>query len=174
MPTILVLGGTTITNVLLGIVPGWVITPLPIINYAYVQVHPPSNPPLPAKRSTLYSLIPLLADKLGVVSALLSLPALPRELFFCLVDGFARTVGITTFGLDTVLSHPNNAVRTSPWAMIAIASIAGGGGGMIVPAFRGFHADWSFATPPWVANGPGVDIYGATIIGYVYAYVSST
>lgn len=82
-------------------------------------------------------------------------------------------MGITSFGLDTVLSHPNNAVRTSPWAMIAIASIAGGGGGMIVPAFRGFHADWSFSTPPWVANGPGIDIYGATIIGYVYAYVSS-
>lgn len=117
-----------------------------------------------------YSILPLLAAKTGVVSALLSLPYYPRELAFCLVDGFSRIVGITTFGVDTVLSHPNTALRTSPWAMIVVATLAGGGGGMIVPAFKGFSADWSFSnTPGWVKDGPGIDIWGATVIGYVYA-----
>lgn len=115
-------------------------------------------------------LLPLIAYKTGVVSFLLSLPALPRELTFCLVDGFSRIVGMTTFGVDTVLAHPNAALRNSPWAMVAVATIAGGGGGMIVPAFRGFHADWGLiSTPGWVKDGPGIDIWGATVVGYVYS-----
>lgn len=89
-----------------------------------------------------------------------------------MVDGFTRIMGITTLGIDTVLAHPNPALRNSPWAMVAVATLAGGGGGMIVPAFQGFGPEWSLAaTPAWVKNGPGIDIWGATVIGYVYAYV---
>lgn len=33
VPIILVLGGTTITSILLGSTPGWVYTPIPLINY---------------------------------------------------------------------------------------------------------------------------------------------
>lgn len=118
----------------------------------------------------LHSILPLLAAKTGLVSLLLSLPYYPRELAFSAVDGFSRIVGITTFGVDTVLAHPNAALRNSPWAMVLVATIAGGGGGMIVPAFKGFHADWSFtSTPGWVKDGPGIDIWGATLIGYVYS-----
>ncbi|KAK4702169.1 hypothetical protein P7C70_g4058, partial [Phenoliferia sp. Uapishka_3] len=114
-------------------------------------------------------LLPLLVSKTPILSFLLSLPYYPREVAFSLVDGFSRIVGITTFGVDTVLSHPNTALRNSPWSMILVATLAGGGGGLIVPAFKGFHADWAFATPPWVTNGPGIDVWGATVIGYVYS-----
>ena len=115
------------------------------------------------------SLLPLLAAKSGLVSALLSLPALPREVLFATVDGFSRITGITTFGVDSVLTHSNPALRNSPWSMVLVALIAGGGGGMILPAIRGFHADWGFGTPSWVKDGPGVDIWGAGFIGFVYA-----
>lgn len=74
-------------------------------------------------------------------------------------------------GLDAVLNHSNAALKNNPWTMICIATLAGGGGGMIVPAFRGFHADFAFGTPPWVATYPGIDIWGATVVGYVYAQV---
>ncbi|KAM0789388.1 hypothetical protein ACM66B_000217 [Microbotryomycetes sp. NB124-2] len=149
VPVILILGGTTITNVLMGIVPGWLISPMPVLTYA---------------------LLPLLATKLGAVTLLLSLPKYPREIFFSMVDGFTRIMGITTLGVDTVLSHPNVALRHSPWAMMAVATLAGGGGGMIVPAFKGFGPEWSLAsTPGWVKDGPGIDIWGATVAGYVYA-----
>lgn len=120
-------------------------------------------------RWILSRLIPLIVAKTPILSLILSIPQLPRDLGFSLIDGFSRTVGITTFGVDTVLSHPNEAIRNSPWAMILIATLAGGGGGLIVPAFRGFHADWQFTTPPWVKEGPGIDVWGATVIGYVYA-----
>ena len=122
-------------------------------------------------RLGLFRLIPLGVSKTPVLPFLLSLPYYPREGMFSLVDGFSRIVGITTFGVDTVLSHPNSALRTSPWAMVLVATLAGGGGGLIVPSFNGFHADWAFATPPWVKNGPGIDVWGATVIGYVYAFV---
>lgn len=114
--------------------------------------------------------IPVLAAKLGAVSFLLSLPRLPREIAFATVDGFSRIMGITTLGVDVVLQHPNAALRTSPWAMIVVATIAGGGGGMIVPAFKGFGPNWGFTdTPSWIKDGPSVDIWGATVVGYVYA-----
>ncbi|KAK4057327.1 hypothetical protein OIO90_001824 [Microbotryomycetes sp. JL221] len=149
VPVILILGGTTITNILMGIVPGWLISPIPVLTYA---------------------ILPLLATKLGAVTMLLNLPKYPREIFFAMVDGFTRIMGITTLGIDTVLSHPNVALRNSPWAMIAVATLAGGGGGMIVPAFKGFGPEWSLAsTPGWVKDGPGIDIWGATVAGYVYA-----
>lgn len=69
-----------------------------------------------------------------------------------------------------MLSHPNTALRASPWAMIVIATLSGGGGGMIVPAIKGFGPNWGFTdTPSWVKDGPAIDIWGATVIGYVYA-----
>ncbi|KAK4048189.1 hypothetical protein OIV83_004894 [Microbotryomycetes sp. JL201] len=171
VPVILILGGTTITNVLMGIVPGWLISPIPVLTYAYgvffFDVIPRSSSVLTC---TLPSILPLLATKLGAVTFLLSLPKYPREIFFGMVDGFTRIMGITTLGIDTVLSHPNVALRHSPWAMIAVATLAGGGGGMIVPAFKGFGPEWSLAsTPGWVKDGPGIDIWGATVAGYVYA-----
>ncbi|KAL8280789.1 hypothetical protein RQP46_006793 [Phenoliferia psychrophenolica] len=148
VPCVLVLGGTTVTGVLMGIIPGWLISPIPIATYA---------------------ILPLVVAKSPLLPFLLSIPYYPREVMFSMVDGFSRITGITTFGVDTVLSHPNAALRTSPWAMILVATLAGGGGGLIVPSFRGFHADWSFATPPWVKDGPGIDVWGATVIGYVYS-----
>ncbi|KDE06731.1 hypothetical protein MVLG_02927 [Microbotryum lychnidis-dioicae p1A1 Lamole] len=149
VPLVLILGGTTITSILMGAVPGWLISPIPVATYG---------------------LIPLIASESGLVSFLLSTPRLPRDLLFSTVDGFSRVVGMTTLGVDTVLAHPNPALRNSPWAMVLVATIAGGGGGMLVPAMKMFHADWGFdATPAWVRDGPGVDIWGATVIGYVYA-----
>ncbi|KAM0748633.1 hypothetical protein T439DRAFT_316530 [Meredithblackwellia eburnea MCA 4105] len=148
VPCVLIFGGTTVTGALLGIIPGWLISPVPLATYA---------------------LIPLAVAKSPILPFLLSLPHYPREVAFSCVDGFSRIVGITTFGVDTVLSHPNPALRNSPWSMIAVATIAGGGGGLIVPSFRGFHADWTFQTPPWVKEGPAIDVWGATVIGYVYS-----
>ncbi|SGY13995.1 BQ5605_C010g06022 [Microbotryum silenes-dioicae] len=151
VPLVLILGGTTITSILMGAVPGWLISPIPVATYG---------------------LIPLIASESGLVSFLLSTPRLPRDLLFSTVDGFSRVVGMTTLGVDTVLAHPNPALRNSPWAMVLVATIAGGGGGMLIPAMKMFHADWGFdATPAWVRDGPGVDIWGATVIGYVYALV---
>lgn len=170
MPCILIFGGTTVTGVLMGIIPGWLISPIPIATYACA-----CSPTCPLTRThTLYPrrIIPLVMAKTPVVPFLLSLPYYPRETAFSLVDGFSRIVGITTFGVDTVLAHPNAALRTSPWAMVLVATLAGGGGGLILPSFRGFHADWSFQTPPWVKDGPGIDVWGATVIGYVYSCAS--
>lgn len=100
-------------------------------------------------------------------------------------DGFSRTVGATTFGVDAVVStlssirsfltssqlqHSNPNVSSSPWAMILIALLAGGGGGMVVPALNIISPTWSFtATPSFVKDGPGIDIWGAAFVGYVYA-----
>lgn len=118
-------------------------------------------------------LIPLLAAKTGLVSAVLSLPTLPRETFFCLVDGFSRIMGMTTLGVDVVRAHPNPAVRTSPWAMVLTAFISGGGGGMIVPMFRMFGPEWGFTTTPgFIKDGLSIDVWSAGFIGYVYACVS--
>ncbi|KAI5476447.1 hypothetical protein MNV49_007760 [Pseudohyphozyma bogoriensis] len=133
----------------MGIVPGWLISPIPVATYA---------------------IIPLIAAKSPIVPFILSLPALPRDLFFSFVDGFSRTFGITTLGVDSVLSHSHPGLRNSPWSMVLVATIAGGGGGLLVPAFRLFSPEWGFnATPPWVTHGPGIDVWGATVIGYVYA-----
>ncbi|GAA5929433.1 uncharacterized protein JCM15063_004148 [Sporobolomyces koalae] len=146
---VLILGGGTVSNVLLGTVPGWVVSPIPILTYG---------------------LVPVLAAKYGAASLLLSLPDLPRETLFCLVDGFSRIMGMTTLGVDTVLTHPNQAVRDSPWAMVLIAFISGGGGGMLVPMFRLFGPDWGFTTTPaFVKDGLPIDVWSAAVIGYVYA-----
>ncbi|GAA6005760.1 hypothetical protein JCM11491_003998 [Sporobolomyces phaffii] len=146
---VLVLGGGTVSNLLLGTVPGWVISPVPVLTYG---------------------LIPVLAAKSGAVSFLLSLPYLPRETLFCLVDGFSRIMGMTTLGVDTVLSHPNPNVRTSPWAMVLIAFVSGGGGGLLVPMFKMFGPEWGFtATPAFVKDGLPIDVWSAALIGYVYA-----
>ena len=41
---------------------------------------------------------------------------------------------------------------------------------MLVPTFKGFGPNWGFTdTPSWVKDGPAIDIWGATVIGYVYA-----
>lgn len=118
------------------------------------------------------SLIPLLAAKTGLVSLVLSIPSLPRESLFCLIDGFSRIMGMTTLGVDVVLSHPNQAVRNSPWAMVLVAFISGGGGGMLVPTFKLFGPSWGFTdTPAWVKNGLNIDVWSAGFIGYVYACV---
>lgn len=117
-------------------------------------------------------LLPLLAAKTGLVSMVLSLPTLPRETFFCLVDGFSRIMGMTTLGVDVVRAHPNPAVRTSPWAMVLTAFISGGGGGMIVPMFRMFGPEWGFTTTPgFIKDGLSIDVWSAGFIGYVYACV---
>lgn len=149
VPLVLILGGSTVSSVLLGLVPGWIISPIPVATYG---------------------LIPLLAAKTGLVSAVLSLPTLPRETFFCLVDGFSRIMGMTTLGVDVVRAHPNPAVRTSPWAMVLTAFISGGGGGMIVPMFRMFGPEWGFTTTPgFIKDGLSIDVWSAGFIGYVYA-----
>lgn len=148
VPAVLILGGSTVTNVLLGIIPGWVITPIPVITY---------------------TILPAVLFRSPLSLALLQIPTLPLNILFSAVDGFSRIVGITTFGVDTVISHSDPAVANSPWAMIVIATLAGGGGGLIVPAFKGFHADWAFGTPPWAKEGPGIDVWGATLIGYIYS-----
>ncbi|GAA6002913.1 hypothetical protein JCM10207_001894 [Rhodosporidiobolus poonsookiae] len=149
VPLVLILGGGTVSSVMLGLVPGWVITPVPVMTYG---------------------LIPLVAHKLGLTSLILSLPTLPRETLFCLIDGFSRIMGMTTLGVDVVLKHPQQAVRDSPWAMVLVAFISGGGGGMIVPAFRLFGPEWGFTgTPGWVKDGMPIDVWSAGFIGYVYA-----
>ncbi|BGP48994.1 hypothetical protein JCM10450v2_004873 [Rhodotorula kratochvilovae] len=149
VPLVLILGGSTISSVLLGLVPGWVITPIPVLTYG---------------------LIPLLAAKTGVVSAVLSLPAFPRETLFCVIDGFSRIMGMTTLGVDVALAHPNQAVRNSPWAIVLVAFLSGGGGGMLVPAFRMFGPEWGFiSTPAFVKTGLPIDVWSAGFIGYVYA-----
>ncbi|GAA5974261.1 hypothetical protein JCM21900_003024 [Sporobolomyces salmonicolor] len=149
VPLVLVLGGSTISSVLLGNVPGWVISPIPVVTYG---------------------LLPLLATKSGLVSIVLSLPYLVRETLFCLIDGFSRIMGMTTLGVDMVLAHSNPAVRTSPWAMVLIAFISGGGGGMLVPLFKMFGPEWGFtATPGFVKEGLPIDVWSAAFIGYVYA-----
>ncbi|GAA5988081.1 hypothetical protein JCM10908_002055 [Rhodotorula pacifica] len=149
VPLVLILGGSTISSVLLGLVPGWIISPVPVATYG---------------------LIPLLAAKSGIVSAVLSLPTLPRETLFCLVDGFSRIMGMATLGVDVVRAHPNPAVRSSPWAMILTAFISGGGGGMIVPMFRMFGPEWGFtSTPGFIKEGLSIDVWSAGFIGYVYA-----
>jgi hypothetical protein len=115
-------------------------------------------------------LIPVLAAKSGAVSFLLSLPYLPRETLFCLIDGFSRIMGMTTLGVDTVVSHPNQAVRDSPWAMVLIAFVSGGGGGILVPMFKMFGPEWGFTTTPsFVKDGLPIDVWSAALIGYVYA-----
>ncbi|POY71143.1 hypothetical protein BMF94_5900 [Rhodotorula taiwanensis] len=154
VPLVLILGGSTISSVLLGLVPGWIISPVPVATYGRVSA----------------PLIPLLAAKSGLVSFLLSLPALPRETLFCLVDGFSRIMGMATLGVDVVRAHPNPAVRSSAWAMILTAFISGGGGGMIVPMFRMFGPEWGFtSTPAFVKEGLSIDVWSAAFIGYVYA-----
>ncbi|GAA5947775.1 hypothetical protein JCM3765_001078 [Sporobolomyces pararoseus] len=146
---VLVLGGGTVSNLLLGTIPGWVVSPIPVLTYG---------------------LIPVLAAKFGAVSFLLSLPYLPRETLFCLVDGFSRIMGMTTLGVDTVISHPNQVVRDSPWAMILIAFVSGGGGGILVPMFKMFGPEWGFTTTPgFVKDGLPIDVWSAAFIGYVYA-----
>lgn len=86
------------------------------------------------------SIIPVLVAKTPILSILLSIPVVPRELAFSFVDGFSRVVGITLMGVETVVNHHNPALRNSPWAMLVIGTLAGGGGGIIVPGFNGFHA----------------------------------
>ncbi|GAA5890566.1 hypothetical protein JCM8208_004917 [Rhodotorula glutinis] len=149
VPLVLILGGSTVSSVLLGLVPGWVVTPIPVATYG---------------------LIPLLAAKTGLVSLILSLPTLPRESLFCVIDGFSRIMGMTTLGVDVVLTHPNEAVRSSPWAMILVAFLSGGGGGMLVPMFKMFGPEWGFTTTPaFVKSGLPIDVWSAAFIGYVYA-----
>lgn len=82
-------------------------------------------------------------------------------------------MGMTTLGVDTVLSHPNPNVRTSPWAMVLVAFVSGGGGGLLVPMFKMFGPEWGFtATPAFVKDGLPIDVWSAALIGYVYAYES--
>lgn len=124
---------------------------------------------IPALYSPPTRILPAVLFRSPLSLALLQIPTLPLNILFSAVDGFSRIVGITTFGVDTVISHSDPAVANSPWAMIVIATLAGGGGGLIVPAFKGFHADWAFGTPPWAKEGPGIDVWGATLIGYIYS-----
>ena len=119
-------------------------------------------------------LIPLVAAKTGLVSLILSLPTLPRESLFCVIDGFSRIMGMTTLGVDVVLTHPNEAVRSSPWAMILVAFLSGGGGGMLVPMFKMFGPEWGFTTTPaFVKTGLPIDVWSAAFIGCVYACAPS-
>ena len=119
-------------------------------------------------------MIPLVAAKTGLVSLILSLPILPRESLFCVIDGFSRIMGMTTLGVDVVLTHPNEAVRSSPWAMILVAFLSGGGGGMLVPMFKMFGPEWGFTTTPaFVKTGLPIDVWSAAFIGYVYACAPS-
>lgn len=166
----LILGGSTVSSVLLGLVPGWVVTPVPVATYGCVTdvFRRPWPPKLTAPPA--HSLIPLVAAKTGLVSLILSLPTLPRETLFCLIDGFSRIMGMTTLGVDVVLTHPNAAVRSSPWAMVLVAFLSGGGGGMLVPMFGMFGPEWGFTTTPsFVKNGLSIDVWSAAFIGYIYA-----
>lgn len=80
-------------------------------------------------------------------------------------------MGMTTLGVDTVVTHPNQAVRDSPWAMVLIAFVSGGGGGILVPMFKMFGPEWGFTgTPGFVKDGLPIDVWSAAFIGYVYAY----
>lgn len=38
VPLVLILGGSTVSSILLGLVPGWVVTPVPVATYGCVQV----------------------------------------------------------------------------------------------------------------------------------------
>jgi len=40
---VLVLGGGTISNILLGTVPGWVVSPIPVLTYGFVAIFTSSN-----------------------------------------------------------------------------------------------------------------------------------
>lgn len=37
VPLVLILGGSTVSSILLGLVPGWVVTPVPVATYGSVH-----------------------------------------------------------------------------------------------------------------------------------------
>lgn len=119
---------------------------------------------------TLCSIIPLIVANSPLLAMIQATPRLPREMLFSMFDGFSRTMGATTMGVDAVLSHPNPLVSSSPWTMVLIGLIAGGGGGLVVPLFRIIEPEWGFtSTPSYIKDGPGIDIWGAALVAYVYA-----
>lgn len=144
--------------------------PRPHLWVSFLSLHTEEKSQLESIERNDTRLIPVLAAKSGVVSFVLSLPSLPRETLFCLVDGFSRIMGMTTLGVDPVVAHPNQAVRDSPWAMVLIAFVSGGGGGVLVPLLNLFGPEWGFTkTPSFVKDGVPIDVWSAALIGYVYA-----
>lgn len=51
VPCVLIFGGTTITGILMGIVPGWLISPMGLANYAFVSATSTAHHGFPADKA---------------------------------------------------------------------------------------------------------------------------
>jgi len=81
--------------------------------------------------------------------AIARLPALSFliDLFLVSMEGFSRTLSITTSGVDLVLNHPDPSMQRSLVAMLIAGMTAGCGGGIFADTLQLTETTWSMRTP---------------------------
>lgn len=120
--------------------------------------------------TSMFSLASLVLFHTPLYTVLNYIPTPILSIIFLLIDAFGRTVGITAISIDPILSHPLPQVRSSPFLMLLICTLTGGGGAILVPFIDGFSPQWKFGVPGWLKDeGIGVDIWSCTVVGLVYA-----
>jgi len=152
VPVILVFSGTLMSSVMLGQVPDLLVSPMVILNYMLGNLLISSTP-------------------LGVFITSV-IPPLPMEVFFAVLDGFARTFGCTAMGVDEVIHHQDPRVRNSLFAALFIPTLTGAGSALLVPLVDLFHPNWRLQTPDYLTKfPPSIDIWSAPLIAAVYSFL---
>lgn len=140
------LGGTTLTGILLGQPPSWVIgantAPTYVLGYLLVNYSPGD-----------------------VVWRLASIPLLFECLMF--LDGISWGTAITSWGVDKAVGAMHPQVASSTPAALLAGVLSGTGGGILNEAFSLSHKEWVFSTPPSLAS-PSFGIKVALLASPLY------
>jgi hypothetical protein len=53
--------------------------------------------------------------------------------------------------------------------MLVIGSIGGAAGGVVVGMFNIMKPDWGLSIPSSIKDGPNIDVWGTSVVAFVYA-----
>lgn len=149
---VLSFGGTTLAAILLGIHPSWIASNslIPTYTLIYVLFFNTRNRFFKITRT-----VPLFS-----------------ELLFTLGDSIARTMAITSFGIDTIRLNSDAPLANSMVACVITGTLSGCGGGLVDSIFNVTKQQWTLGTPMVITNPKNfkasLDFWVAFVTSLVY------
>ena len=96
------------------------------------------------------------------------------ELLIFIIDALTRPDGIIYLGINSVLTHPDSTISTSPLAALLLSIIMGGGTLLLIDLFDLTNpaGKWALRTPTFASSNPSmllhVDLWSSALLGYAY------
>ncbi|WVQ83373.1 hypothetical protein IAT38_005514 [Cryptococcus sp. DSM 104549] len=147
---VLAWGGSTVTSLLLGQAPSWLISPTPWIIYPSVYA----------------LLVPT-----GLSSYITSTaPALLFNITTAFVDGMTRSTSLSALPALVAASTTGIAANASWWTYALLSALGITSGGLIVGLLGLNEASWTIGVPSLLKGGVlgTLDAWGAALVGLVY------